>query len=306
MGEELLAQFAEIKKELNREPEDIEQLTNIREYMETVPQELAKLEIEAKKVTDVYNIMVDDFNLKVSDELFMLKWDCFKGAKDCYDVMEERNVGLTETMKGFFKDVQDEQFQFDDTLAGLQAEITNFVQFTDLSNAVLINETAVSISERLKSNAEQAKQYNIKESLFGVEAQDYSNIAAMGKEWEPFSILWQEASQWMTNKPLYYEGSFADIDPKKCEDSTEMGKKILHKALKTFNLKAATNADYKKASDLVEQIKGEMTDFSQYMPLIVAMRNEGMKDRHWVQITEAVGKDVSPAMTASWSRDEAC
>ena len=37
----------------------------------------------------------------------------------------------------------------------------------DLSKADTVSEAAASISERLKSNQEQAKAYNLKETLFG-------------------------------------------------------------------------------------------------------------------------------------------
>jgi len=163
MAEDLLSGYNAIKIELRKPPQDIEQLTELKEYMEAIPTELTKLEIEAKKVFEVYDILIDDFKLKMGQEMTDLRWSCFRGAKDCSDTMAEVNVELQDKMKSFFKEIQQEQFQFDDTLSELEEEISNFVNFTDLSDAHTINEAAESISERLKSNAEQAKAYNIKE-----------------------------------------------------------------------------------------------------------------------------------------------
>lgn len=61
------------------------------------------------------------------------------------------------------RDIQDEQFHFEESLHELEDEIMNFVNFTDLNDAQTINDQAIQITERLKNSADQAKQYNLKE-----------------------------------------------------------------------------------------------------------------------------------------------
>lgn len=41
-------------------------------------------------------------------------------------------------------------------------------------------------------------------------------------------------------------------------------------------------------------MKAKVDEFKPYVPLAVALRKEGMKDRHWDQISEAVGFDIRP------------
>jgi len=45
---------------------------------------------------------------------------------------------------------------------------------------------------------------------------------------------------------------------------------------------------------IAEQIKEMVEVFKPFVPMAVAMRTEGMKDRHWDQISAAVGFEVKP------------
>jgi dynein heavy chain len=45
---------------------------------------------------------------------------------------------------------------------------------------------------------------------------------------------------------------------------------------------------------IAEVIKESVLDFKQYSPMAIALRTEGMKDRHWEQISAKVGFQVKP------------
>ena len=46
----------------------------------------------------------------------------------------------------------------------------------------------------------------------------------------------------------------------------------------------------------IDQVRDDLVKFKPYLPLITALRNEGMRDRHWKQVTTKLGKTVSPMM----------
>ena len=45
----------------------------------------------------------------------------------------------------------------------------------------------------------------------------------------------------------------------------------------------------------MEQVKGQLEEFKPKVPLMVALRKQGMKDRHWQNISDKMGKEVKPA-----------
>ena len=61
--------------------------------------------------------------------------------------------------------------------------------------------------------------------------------------------------------------------------------------------------NYDAIIGIADQIKGELEAFKANIPLVIALRNPGMRDRHWKQIEEMsaklTGKDdlvVGPSM----------
>ena len=62
-----------------------------------------KLEVDCKKVFDMYDILVDDFQMKVPEDISWLRWSCFRGPKDVHDSIRECHEDLAETMKKFFR-----------------------------------------------------------------------------------------------------------------------------------------------------------------------------------------------------------
>lgn len=52
--------------------------------------------------------------------------------------------------------------------------------------------------------------------------------------------------------------------------------------------------DYPKITKIAENMKKNIDEFKPYVPLAVALRKEGMKDRHWDQISDRVKFDIRP------------
>jgi dynein heavy chain len=53
--------------------------------------------------------------------------------------------------------------------------------------------------------------------------------------------------------------------------------------------------DFPKILKIAETMKKNIDDFRPYVPLAVALRKDGMKERHWDQISEKVKFDIRPA-----------
>lgn len=51
------------------------------------------------------------------------------------------------------------------------------------------------------------------------------------------------------------------------------------------------NKGIKPIEDIARKIKGEIDQFKPKVPLLVALRNKGMCDRHWKAIQEKIGCD---------------
>ena len=79
---ELLKTFKEMQEIIEKVPSNIEELTEIKQYMEKVPIEIKKLKPDMDACLEIYGVL-DEFNYKFeSDEDFNLKWKLFGSPKD--------------------------------------------------------------------------------------------------------------------------------------------------------------------------------------------------------------------------------
>jgi len=82
---------------------------------------------------------------------------------------------------------------------------------------------------------------------------------------------------------------FEKMDALFLEETVETADKTLGKVFRLFRDK-----ELPQILKIAEIIKEEVTDFKPYVPMAVAMRTEGMKDRHWEAISNKVGFQVKP------------
>ena len=71
---------------------------------------------------------------------------------------------------------------------------------------------------------------------------------------------------------------------------------IVESAEKTMNkvIRQLKDKEVPKIKKIAENIKEAVELFKPYVPMAVAMRTEGLKDRHWEQISALVGFEVKP------------
>lgn len=89
MSETLLSEYGKIKVMLRKPRKNIEELTELKEYMDMLPELLTKLAGEGAKVYEVYGILADDFKLRLPQDMVELKWHCYRGSKDIIECMAE-------------------------------------------------------------------------------------------------------------------------------------------------------------------------------------------------------------------------
>merc|ERR1712204_114984 len=114
----------------------------------------------------------------------------------------------------------------------------------------------------------------------------------MGKMWEPFSQLWVTAYHWQKDSKEWKDGPFDGIDAKYCETSVQNGAKTLFKAVKAFEKREGTA----KVLAIAKDFKEKIDEFAPNVPIVVGLRNTGMRERHWEQVSKMVGAKVDPQM----------
>ena len=54
--------------------------------------------------------------------------------------------------------------------------------------------------------------------------------------------------------------------------------------------------------DVAQDVKRQIEDFRPYIPLIQGLRNPGMRNRHWEQLSTTIGMPVYPKANLSFAK----
>jgi len=110
---------------------------------------------------------------------------------------------------------------------------------------------------------------------------------------QPYYNTWTTVHTWLTEYPKWNNDTWASVDALFAEKFVEDGSKALGLCMRAFREKEEKSS-YEKVLSLVTKAKGEVDAFRKKVPLLVALKRDGMKDRHWEAISAQVGFEIKP------------
>jgi dynein heavy chain, axonemal len=153
----------------------------------------------------------------------------------------------------------------------------------------------MSYDKKIRELAEQARVYNTREDIVGKERKDYSKIQKMLKDFQPFYTLWTTINQWKTDYNNWMNGKWEDLNAEQLVSSFEVCLKNMSQAVRFFGQDTEEAKEkFKEILPIAKKVKEAIDEFKPIVPLAEALRKEGMLDRHWDQLSEAVGFDIRP------------
>jgi dynein heavy chain len=299
MAQDVTRAYQAIVTRLQKEPSGdnrMEELTELKEFLATVPSELQKLELESKQVLKTFSLL-EHYRMKTVPDDTHQRYRVYGGPKMVLEQIEKSEENWRKLEKSFMEEMAEDQDDFAERMRDLQQTIQGFTVYSDLEKIDEYYENVEFVNEKLKIADGEAKLFNARETMFGAENTDYSFVNVMKKQWEPFSNLWTIAKNWLSKKGDWLHGPFDKLDAKDVEALISNGVRALFKVVKDF--KTLPPEETAAVLSVAEKIKTELDEFKPYVPLVVGLRNPGMRDRHWEQVTEMVGKEgvvVSPKM----------
>jgi dynein heavy chain len=167
------------------------------------------------------------------------------------------------------------------------------VDVAGLVNRLDMLSQAMPVITLLKAQVEEAgsklKLFNGREALFGREATNYERLGDLKKTMEPYQSLWETASAWAGWQKAWLHGSFHDLDAEQMEKDVNNASRAMFRSVKTFE-----RLGIDVCLDIARKIKDEVDAFKPNLPLITALRNPGMRERHWAELSDAIGLKVDP------------
>ncbi|KAI9144540.1 dynein heavy chain and region D6 of dynein motor-domain-containing protein [Paraphysoderma sedebokerense] len=225
-----------------------------------------KMQARIKDMLHDYEIL-DKYKYELPNDNFKAKWAACGWPAQIDKTMKQTEENLNADEQNFLRLLLTDQELFKERIHHISAVITNFSKHTDLNRLQEI------IAEECQSLVDL---YNSRERIFGIEITNYEDIANLSKDFEPYRTLWMTTNDWFKWKSS-------------CLSSEEIEK----------NLTSGWRSIFKCCLAVANQIKDEMEEFKPYLPLIQALCNPGMRDRHWDKLSAEVGIRMRPSESFS-------
>ena len=287
--EEVCRVYKEFSAKLVTPAEDPESVKDVRDHADTIPLTVNQQKVvldEAYPYLDALEAMrrpLDDAlgKLLAAAQFFP------RQLVDSAAVVETQNA---ELMLKFQEDQAAEQDDFWSAAKNLETTVSELGGFTDMDecegNAGRVEE----LQKELKELQAKADLYNSREGMFGAKQTDYGSIKKIADSLDPFYQFWTYAQGWRDGMDRWRDGSFTDLDAEAMDRDVTAAFKVMFKMGKSFNQRQLP--DCAKNCDA---IRAEIEAFRVYVPLALAMRSPGMRDRHWEKIEADAGVSIPAA-----------
>ncbi|NXM42418.1 DYH1 protein, partial [Gymnorhina tibicen] len=283
--------YETVSVKMHEKPQNIEELTELRDWLKGVPEQLAVQQQLIEEVMEDYEVM-DDFLYNLTEEDFTDKWTArYWPVKMSMD-SEAIRLQHIEDEERFRKMQILDQKAFQDKMEEMQLTVGGFSVQSDVNQAHKLADDSRDVRKRLKELQEMAVLYNNRERLFGMKVTDYSGLSKMLKEFQPYYDLWTTVSDWIKWNESWMNDSLLKIEAEELEKNVIDSVKTMQRCVKQFK-------DSPDCQSVAMDFRDKMDDFKQYVPLIQGLRNPGMRSRHWEMLSNQIKADVElePSMT---------
>ncbi|GCC21888.1 hypothetical protein chiPu_0000270 [Chiloscyllium punctatum] len=201
-------------------------------------------------------------------------------------------------------------------LEKLSRRCEEFAQCSELDLMQQYVNDVRTVQKRLQDAEELIEYINSEEALFKWDLTTYPLAENIKVTTEPYQKLFAQILKWQRNEKRWMDGSFLDLDGESMEAEVDEFFREIYKMLKFFQQKQK-KAELEKrktaprrrlvAEEEVEEEKKEsasvamcsvvvaqIKDFKEIVPLVSILCNPGMRPRHWAQVSEIMGYDLTP------------
>ncbi|OAD57478.1 Dynein heavy chain 1, axonemal [Eufriesea mexicana] len=270
----ILEEYTQIRYKLKEVPQSIEHIFEIREWMETIPLRVRDLEERMSTLKFDFDVL-DIFYWNISDEDFQAKWEAIGSPLQIEKEVAETNEQLVEEQDKFYKIQLQDEVLLEEKVDTLVSNVANIALQTDINR---IHETALDVKRIWKIMAdcrETGLLLNERQKLFGMKVEPFEHLHKLMREFEPYR-------NWLRWHEIWMDNSLMNVDGTQIDTLVVDMYRVMTRAIRTFQ-------EFPKVQVIAIAIRDQIDEFKPYIPLIQALRNPGMKDRHFEQLSAQTG-----------------
>ncbi|KAF3689531.1 Dynein heavy chain 1 [Channa argus] len=313
-----------ISRKLNEKPNSIEELTEKRDWMKQIPEQLKSYKVQTEGIKQIFLSyisyersvelallicpqqecigktladyeVIEEFHYCLSDDDVNKKWKAIGGPQRIISQMETVTIQHVEDEERFQKILLVDKDSFEEHLDSLKMLVAGFAGHADIRHVQEIASEVRRTTKQLKECQTMAQTYNNRERLFGIPVTNYDCVQRLVKDFQPFKDLWTTTSDWIRWHESWMNDPLSSIDAEQLQRNVTEAHKTMHKCIKQFK-------EIPDCQMLATLVRNKIEDFQPYIPLFEGLRNPGMRMRHWEMLSEHIQMKVVPKANLTFSR----
>ena len=290
--ETVQTQTQSAKQRLRMRVRTIEELTDLRRFMGALNNLLPQFKSELASAVKTRNAL-EKFCYRIDKEKKVDLWQALEAQELLMQQMRTVANVLDQRQEAMAEDMLVQQSAFKDQLERLEREIMEFNNLTDLAQLENNYRRLKTLEARLHDAEKEVELYNSREALFGMPITPYKELANAKKHFLPFQLLWSTAHQWAKCYAEFTTTPVMQLDSEVVSKETSEARSNLAQCQRLF-----FRAQNQRCVQVTQQVKAECDAFAPKVNVITALLTKGMRDRHWQQLSQAVGFKLHPSMAA--------
>lgn len=142
-----------------------------------------------------------------------------------------------------------------------------------------------SLDNKLQTAADKIDAFNVEETSFGWELTSYPQRMEILGVVKPFLALYEAANEFETKRHEWLFGPRSNLNPDDIEQEIGTFNRTMFKLEKSFS-------DCPPAYSIASKTRARVENMKERLPLIHALCNPGMRQRHWDAVSVLIGRPI--------------
>ncbi|XP_070594569.1 LOW QUALITY PROTEIN: dynein axonemal heavy chain 12 [Erythrolamprus reginae] len=189
-----------------------------------------------------------------------------------------------------------------------------FTEFCDLDRMQQYVTDMRTLQKRIQDADEAVTFINKEEKLLNWEQTEYPELETLKVSIEPYQKLFVFILKWQRTEKRWMDGAFLDLNGEKMEVEVDEFFRDIYKTVRFFQQQQKKAEIERKKSlrravveerveeekkdtptiSMCNSVMQQIKDFKENIPLVTILCNPGIKARHWNQMSDIVGYDLTP------------
>jgi dynein heavy chain len=225
---------------------------------------------------------LEHFWYALPQEDFENKWEAIGWPYRISKQVEATEQYLKEEEERFYKIQLNDEYTLQDKIETLTAQVVQMAKQKDFSKTHEIAVDMRRLWKSMKEAQEQGQLLNQRQKLFNTPVVPFDQLTKLIKEFEPYKTLWITASDWLRAYEMWMDNPLVNVDGEAIERMVADMYKTMLKSIRVF-------AEIEAVQQVAIEVKNQIEEFKPLIPLLLSLRNPGMRQRHWEDFKNETG-----------------